>query len=133
MVKERFWRRIPVLIGELAQRSGLSRDTLRFYEKLGLFEGHVTRSGNNNYKDYADALLERLFLIKQAKLLGFSLKEAQHLMLDWETDRISPAEKIGIFQDKLAYIDSKIVELHGVRTYLLQKMQRYQTELAQAE
>jgi MerR family copper efflux transcriptional regulator len=37
-------------IGELASATGLSRDTLRFYEKRGLL---LPRRRDNGYRDYA--------------------------------------------------------------------------------
>ena len=51
-------------IGELGRQSGLSRDTLRFYEKEGLL-GKVPRL-ENGYRDYPPELKLRLTWISEA-------------------------------------------------------------------
>ena len=50
-------------IGILAKRSGLSVDTIRFYEKKGLLDLDLIIRQNNNYRDYSEANLERLRFI----------------------------------------------------------------------
>ena len=109
-------------IGELAKRTAVSRDTLRFYEKLGLVEGARDRAASNNYRRYDAAMVERVLLVKQAKLLGFTLGEIARLIVAWETDALSGAQKVRIFTDKIALIDRRIVELGQVRGYLQAKL-----------
>lgn len=55
-------------IGEIAKLSDLSVDMIRFYEKKGLLDPLLIRRGQNNYRDYSEACLERLMLIKQANV-----------------------------------------------------------------
>ncbi len=52
-------------IQELAQKTGLSVHTIRFYEKQGLLDGRHVRRENNNYRDYSDEAIERLNLVKK--------------------------------------------------------------------
>lgn len=47
-------------IGDIPERLGLSRDTLRFYEKIGLLKADRTNSG---IREYSDADINRLKLI----------------------------------------------------------------------
>jgi DNA-binding transcriptional MerR regulator len=61
-----------MLVGELAQRTNLSRDTIRFYEKLQLIKPLIR---SNGYKDYTEQNLQQLKLIQSAKKLGFTLTE----------------------------------------------------------
>ena len=68
-----------MLIGELVIRAGCPRDTIRFYEKVGLIEGKRGRSGTNNYKHYDDQMVDRILLVKQAKILGFTLAEIKEI------------------------------------------------------
>ncbi len=44
-----------MLIGQLAQRTGFTRDTIRFYEKHGLIQMPHKARRENNYKEYPDA------------------------------------------------------------------------------
>ena len=111
-----------MLIGELAKRVGCSRDTLRFYEKLGLVEGTRGRTGSNTYKHYGEQMVERVLLVKKAKLLGFTLGELREGIVAWETNALSAEEKTAIFVDKIALVDRRIAELKTVRKYLEQKM-----------
>tara|TARA_R110000850_G_scaffold277061_1_gene421963 strand:+ start:6387 stop:6788 length:402 start_codon:yes stop_codon:yes gene_type:complete len=68
-----------MLIGRLASSSGFSRDTIRYYEKLGLLEVRRNDRRANNYKDYPPQALERLEQIDQLKNLGFTLVEIKDL------------------------------------------------------
>lgn len=110
-----------MLIGELANKSGYTRDTIRFYEKAGLVKGIKARGGTNGYRHYDEAALERLLLVRQAKLLGFTLAEIRRLIGAWESNALSPAQKAGIFSDKIALIDERLAELKRVRQYLVRK------------
>jgi len=98
------------------------RDTLRLYEKLGLIEGKMKPSGTNRYKHYDDQLVDRIQLIKQAKLLGFSLAEIKELVVAWEANALSLWEKVNIFQDKVVLVDQRIAELKKVKQYLQRKL-----------
>jgi MerR family transcriptional regulator, copper efflux regulator len=67
-------------ISELADRTGVSPSTLRFYEKNGLLPADRTASG---YRVYDDEALGRLAFIKAVKLLGLSLGEVSDLLAVW--------------------------------------------------
>ena len=53
-----------LFIGELAQRAGVNRETLRYYERRGLLKP-VRRTGSG-YRVYGRASAERLLFIKRA-------------------------------------------------------------------
>ena len=57
-----------MLIGELSAKTGLTRDTIRFYEKEGLIKIARKQRRENNYKEYDETVLERLNLIKRRTL-----------------------------------------------------------------
>ena len=69
-----------MLIGELSKRTGLSRDTIRFYEKQGLIKVGRRERRVNNYKEYSDTLLKRLLLINKVKSYGFTLNESAEII-----------------------------------------------------
>jgi MerR family transcriptional regulator, copper efflux regulator len=112
-----------MLIGELAKQTELSKDTIRFYEKIGLIDPIKRQSNHNNYKHYDQKTVERLKLIKRAKELGFTLKEIQQAIDDWQDNKLSKTEKIKIFQDKIIDIDRKINNLLEIKTYLNSKLE----------
>jgi len=66
-----------LLIGEVAKRSGASRKALRLYEATGVLPS--PRRTAAGYRLYADADLQRLDFIRQAKTLGLSLAAIREL------------------------------------------------------
>lgn len=108
-----------MLIGELSERCGLSKDTIRFYEKQGLITVDRKERRENNYKEYSEETYQRLMSIKWIKNMGFTLTEVSEVldMIDAnEATCQNIAEKI---EDKVSRIDDKIKELLKVRSMLL--------------
>jgi len=64
-------------IGEVRERTGLSADTLRYYEKINLLP-NVSRN-TSGVRQYDDKDLSRLNFIKRAQRMDFSLEEIKHL------------------------------------------------------
>lgn len=96
-------------IGELAKRSGLSRDTIRFYEKQGLIKSLPGQASSNSYRDYPETLLEQLDMIGQAQSAGFSLADVQKLMAFWNgEDEDFSGEQF--LEDKAAEVRQKIAD-----------------------
>ena len=63
------------LIRDLVKKTGLSADTVRFYEKKALIQ--PTLRAENNYRYYDDDTLKRLIFIKRCRALDLSLKEIE--------------------------------------------------------
>ena len=65
-------------IGEVAEITGLSIRTLRHYDELGL----VAPSGHTagGFRLYTDADVQRLFLVRRMKPLGFSLERMRQFL-----------------------------------------------------
>lgn len=65
-------------IGLVAERSGLSLRTIRYYEEEGLVTPSTRTAGG--FRLYTEADCDRLCLIKQVKPLGFTLDEMRDLL-----------------------------------------------------
>jgi MerR family mercuric resistance operon transcriptional regulator len=65
-------------IGQVAGKTGLGVETIRFYERQGLIEEPPRRQ--SGYREYPDSVVDRIRFIKRAKELGFSLKEIRELL-----------------------------------------------------
>lgn len=96
-------------IGELAERSGLSRSRIRFYETKGLLN-QVSRSGNG-YRSYqADAVLV-LKIITSAQQAGFSLSDIAKLLPSdiggWKHDELVTQlkRKVGDLNDVISQLE----------------------------
>jgi DNA-binding transcriptional MerR regulator len=112
-----------MLISELASRTKLSIDTIRFYEKKGLLdETHYERSANR-YRHYSEVAVLRLNLIRLGQAAGFTLSEMSQSIRAWETDEITPQEKELYLCLKLEDIKHKIDALHEIEAYLEQKIE----------
>ncbi len=97
-------------VGELAQRSGSSATTIRYYEKLGLLP-RASRS-DSGYREYAKDALDHLALVRRAKELGFSLREIRALL----------ARRRGISREEvLAAVTVKLSQLERERKALRSK------------
>jgi MerR family transcriptional regulator, copper efflux regulator len=106
-------------IADVAERSGFTPATLRYYEDIGL----VVPAGRTpaGYRLYDDASLERLRFIARAKQLGCSLEEIADLAKAWDGGECGPvqdrlraavAAKIAEAQDRVAELTTFIAELH---------------------
>ncbi|MGR9043706.1 MAG: MerR family transcriptional regulator [Gammaproteobacteria bacterium] len=65
-------------LNELAKRTGLHKDTIRYYVKIGLLK--PKRDPGNGYKLFNKKDEIRLHFICKAKYLGFTLKEIEQIM-----------------------------------------------------
>lgn len=65
-------------IGEVAERTGLSLRTIRYYEEVGLVTPSARSQGG--FRLYAESDVARLTLAKQMKPLGFQLDEMRELL-----------------------------------------------------
>lgn len=110
-----------MLISELSRKTGLSKDTIRFYEKVGLLEATIERR-ENNYRHYSDEALDRLTFIRRGKTLGFTLSEIKKAVDEWDT--LSPSDKVEITRNKVEEVDIKIRQLQEDRQHLVDKLKR---------
>jgi DNA-binding transcriptional MerR regulator len=65
-------------IGEVAERTGLSLRTIRYYEEVGLVVPSARSQGG--FRLYQEQEIERLRLIMRMKPLGFQLEEMRELL-----------------------------------------------------
>jgi DNA-binding transcriptional MerR regulator len=108
-----------MLIGELAAKSGLSRDSIRFYEKQGLISVSRKERRDNNYKEYSDEVLETLLTIKRVKSFGFTLNEAADLIGMIATKEATCDNVSEMIDAKVELLDAKILDLLALRNQLV--------------
>ena len=104
-------------IGEMAAATGLSRDTLRYYEERGLLH---SRRGSNGYRDYPVEAVDWLRYIRLAQSLGFTLKEIE-ADLPLLTAPAAPQLRAAL-ERKLADIDQRIGGLGQLREELARRL-----------
>ncbi len=114
-----------MLIGELSKRTGLTKDTIRFYEKMDLITACDRQAGTRLYKEFSEETMQQLQIINQAKSLGFTLNEIKQFIQEWGTHSAIPeCEQIRIVERKLEEISQKMDRLAEIKSYLTSKLKQ---------
>ena len=109
-------------IGALADRSGLTTKTIRYYESIGLLDDpDRTASG---YRDYREDAVERLRFIRDAQASGLSLCEVQSILELKDAGARSCDHTIALLERHVAEIDEHIVRLQIARDELVALAER---------
>lgn len=135
-------------IGEVADRTGVTQRTLRFYEEKGLLTPADRMDGG--FRLYSDQDVERIRLIKQLQsLLGFSLAEIKEMVEseeiranlratqapperrdDPEIARPRAEQALRALRRQLAVVEPKLAQLTEMRADLMQRIERHEKRLA---
>jgi DNA-binding transcriptional MerR regulator len=102
--------------GELARTAGISTDTLRHYERLGLLAPPRRTAGN--YRDYSAEAVTRVRIIRNALAMGFSLKELTAIMAIRDQGGAPCHEVRRMAADKADALEQQIRELVRYRSQL---------------
>ncbi len=112
-----------MLIGQLSKLTGFSRDTIRYYEKIGLIELPRRRRADGNYKDYPEEVVQRLRAIRKYKELGFTLEEIRELLVLASIQVLDVSKLIQVVELKITGMDAEIERLHEARMQLAREHQ----------
>jgi len=110
-------------IGAIAKQSGFSKDTLRYYEKIGLIQLTKKQRGPNNYRIYDHSILQELNVIKKLKKVGFTLNEIKDLRRMDALDMVSCSKIEPIVKNKLVKIEEQLKALEVQKQQLLALLQ----------
>lgn len=103
-------------IGPLAERAGVSRDTIRYYERTGVLpEPERTRSG---YRLYGEDDVERLAFVAQAQTLGLALDEIREVLEMVDEGREPCVHVRERLRERLGEVREKIRELRRLESRL---------------
>jgi DNA-binding transcriptional MerR regulator len=105
-------------IGELAAHTGVTPETIRYYEREGVIPP-TSRVGAGSYRQYRVADAERLRFVRRARDLGFSLEEVRELLALAAGDPNRPCGDVNqIAHAHLAQVDAKLAQLRALRREL---------------
>ena len=105
-------------IGEVARYQKISKQTLIFYDKIGLFRPDYV-DPHNGYRYYSAKQLDYLDAILIMKIIGFSLSEIKEHMQHYTID-----SSLAAMKNQLSVIDSRIRELYMIRSRLMNRCQQ---------
>ncbi len=102
-------------VGEMAKIHNVSTQTLRYYDKIGLFRPEII--DNNKYRYYTLNQFEQLDTIKHLKLLGMSLKDIKGYL-----EKRNIVNTIKLLNKQKNLVDKKIRELNIIRNKIDNKI-----------
>lgn len=106
-------------VKQVAERVGLPSRTVRYYDRIGLVSPAVRSDAG--YRMYGPDDEGRLRFVRQAKALGFSLREIRGLLAAAERNccgEVVP-ELHRLLDEKIGETDARIAELRAFRERLV--------------
>ena len=100
-------------IGEIANRSGVTVDTVRFYERLGVLPSPEREA--SGYRDYAPATVERIQLTRELQAVGFTLNEVIDALAAHDAGGATCESERWRLDTVLERVDAKLAELDALR------------------
>jgi DNA-binding transcriptional MerR regulator len=105
-------------IGEVAREAGVSVDTVRFYERVGvLAEPARTDSG---YRDYEPGTIERIRLTRELQAIGFTLSDAVDALAAHDAGGATCESERWRLDAVLARVDRRLAELGELRERIIE-------------
>lgn len=110
--------------------AGVSTDTLRHYERLGVLPAPYR--SQNGYRQYPPEALDRVRLVQRALAVGFTLTELARILKSRDKGGIPCREVRALAETKLRDIEAKLLELISLRDDLRATLKDWDTRLASA-
>ena len=101
---------------ELAKLAGITKDTLRYYEKMGVIT--QPKRGSNGYRLYSASHVRQLKFIKFGQSVGFTLNKIKLAIPHLDNPKPDCPELQRAITEQLTQIDEKIVELENAKETL---------------
>ncbi len=111
-------------IADIANASGLSPHTVRYYVKEGLISPAV--QADNNYRLFTRQDVTRLRFIRMAKMLGFTLNEIRQILEHASVGESPCADVREIIQHHIIENRQKLQELQALQTRMEQALEKWQ-------
>ena len=114
-------------IGSVADCSGLSVKTVRYYDEMGLLSGAVERSPAG-YRLFGEAVFNRLAFIKRSQALGLSLQEIKDILQVRDRGELPCSEAKQHLTAKVEAISGQIAALETLKGELQGILNRWQEQ-----
>jgi DNA-binding transcriptional MerR regulator len=113
--------------GELAKRSGVSADTIRHYERIGILPKMPrTESG---YRLYPESAIERILVVQRSLRLGFTLAELAEVSKARDAG-LAPCKRVHqLATAKLGQVTKDIAEMKQTQRYLKRILADWDTRI----
>ena len=111
-----------MIIGEVAQETGVPTKTIRYYESIGLIDRAARH--DNGYRGFSQGEVESLRFIRRARHLGFSLSEVAELLALWRESNRASADVKALALGRVREMEQRIAELDSLRRTLVELAER---------
>jgi len=112
--------------GELARLTGVSADTLRHYEKIGILATSQRTTGGYRM---LPRTAERVQLAQRALQLGFSLHELSEILRVRDNGGAPCHRVLNLTEEKLHSLDQQIEQLQQTRAYMRKLVREWKAKL----
>ncbi|MCV6623774.1 MAG: MerR family transcriptional regulator [Cellvibrionaceae bacterium] len=111
-----------MLIGELAEKAGVSKDTIRHYDELKLLVVGERVAGSRRYREFLEENIGRVQMIRSAKLMGFTLNDVKKMMTQYDSGQLSDQEVFELLEEQLQLVRGKMDELRQIELRISEKL-----------
>ncbi|MFC7546601.1 MerR family transcriptional regulator [Plantactinospora sp. GCM10030261] len=126
-----------MLIGELSERTGASRRSIRHYEQQGLLTARRTSKG---WREYDEQAVHRVLNVRELLRAGLVVDDIRHVApcLDMKTAEFLACDRplagsVEMYQRRLAQVDAQAAELSRYRAELAARLARLRATTADTD
>jgi len=113
--------------GELARLTGVSADTIRHYEKIGILAAPPrTASG---YRIFGRDTVDRVLVVRRALQLGFTLAELSEILRTRDSGGVPCHRVLNLTEEKLRSLEQQIQELQRTQSYMRKLVRDWRNKL----
>lgn len=104
-------------IGQIAKEAGVTVDTVRFYERVGVLPEPARRP--SGYREYEPGTIDRIRLTRELQAIGFSLPEVVDALAAHDAGEATCESERWRLDTVLGRVDAKIAELVALRERII--------------
>jgi MerR family copper efflux transcriptional regulator len=116
--------------GGLAKAAGVSPDTIRHYERIGVLP-RASRT-DSGYRVYPASAVERVLVVQRALRIGFTLAELAEVLKARDAGGAPCRRVYQLAQDKLKGIDADIEALKRTKRYVKKVLSDWEQRIQSA-
>jgi DNA-binding transcriptional MerR regulator len=117
--------------GEVAHLTGVSPDTIRHYERIGIL-AELPRS-SAGYRMYGHDAVDRVRLVRRALRLGFTLSELSEILKVRDGGGVPCHRVLSLTEEKLHSLEEQIKELRRTQRYMKELVREWRVKLGRTK
>lgn len=118
----------PLRSGELARLTGVSSDTIRYYERMGVLP--IAPRAASGYRMFAPEAVERVRLVRRALQMGFALTELSEFLRARDSGKAPCHRVLNLAEEKLHSLELRIYELRQTQRYMRELIRHWRVQLS---